>query len=287
MDSTSTIRNPKSGRSQRMRRRLITNVAFTGLAIVFLINTITMQSASLRNSSWTTGYILLGCLFFLAAYNLRKKLSFLPRIGTSRLWMQLHIYVALFSIALFVGHIGLRIPDGSFEQLLAALYVIVAGSGVYGLYVTRTVPRKLTVVQNEVIFENIPGVRRELIQRARRLILDSASSTDVLAKFYVNHLIYFFEKPRSLAYQVSPSLRRSKHLISEINDLNRYLSEPQRQKSRVLARLIQAKEDLDYHWAMQGKLKAWLFVHVGLTYSLLIVAVLHGIMAHSFGGGLR
>lgn len=280
-------KNKPTGRKSQLRRRLFAGITLSVLCIVLLYGFTNMQSASLRNASWMTGYVLMGCLFFLAAYNLRKKLPFLPRVGSSRMWMQLHIYVALISIAIFISHVGFRIPNGAFEQLLAALYVIVAGSGVYGLYVTRTVPKRLTAVNNEVIFEQIPARRQSLILHARKLILESAKTTDVLAKFYVNQLIYFFEKPRSIAYQLSPSLRRSKQLTAEVKGLDRYLSEPQREQSRQLTDLIKAKEDLDYHWALQGKLKIWLFVHIGLTYSLLLVAVLHGILAHSFGGGLR
>ena len=284
---TSPRKSLRGRRKAWLRRRLMLGIALTVLCINGLAMLVQMQTASLQNSAWTTGYLLIGCLFFLAAYNLRKKLSFLPQLGTSRLWMQLHIYVALISIAIFVAHVGLRVPYGSFEQLLACLYLIVAGSGVYGLYVTRTVPKKLSAVNSEVIFEQIPQRKQELIVRARRLVLESARSTDVLARFYVNHLAHFLEKPRSLAYQVSPSLRRSKQLVADIEGLDRYLSEPQRGTSRQLTKLVRAKEDLDYHWALQGKLKIWLFVHVGLTYSLLIVAVLHGLMAHAFGGGLR
>ena len=165
--------------------------------------------------------------------------------------------------------------------------MIVAGSGVYGLYATRVIPRKLTALQNEVIFEEIPERRLQLTARARQLVLDTARHTDVLARYYTNHLIHFFEKPRSLAYHLSPSLRRSRQLVSEIEGLDRYLSEPQRQASRQLTTLVREKEDLDYHRALQGRLKIWLFLHIGLTYGLLITAVLHGVMAHAFGGGLR
>ena len=276
-----------AGRMSQMRKRRFTGIAISVLCIILLWGLVSMQSASLQNSAWMTGYVLMACLFFLAAYNLRKKLPFLPRVGSSKMWMQLHIYVALVSIAIFIGHVGFKIPNGAFEQLLASLYVIVAGSGIYGLYVTRTVPKRLTAIRNEVIFEQIPAHRKRLTSLARTLILDSAKTTDVLAKFYVNQLVYFFEKPRSIAYQLSPSLRRSKQLMAEIQGLDRYLSDSQQEQRRQLSDLIQAKEDLDYHWALQGKLKVWMFVHIGLTYSLLLVAMLHGIMAHSFGGGLR
>ena len=277
----------RRGRITKMRHRRYMGFTLLILAVVILIALVNMQEAGLRNSSWSTGYLLGGCLFFLAAWHWRKKLSFLPRTGGSRMWMQLHIYVALFSIAVFVAHTGFRIPNGAFEQLLAGLYLLVSGSGVYGLYATRTVPKKLTAVENEVIFEQIPQRKKEIVRQARQLVLSSAQSTDVLARFYVNQLIYFFEKPRSVAYQVAPTMRRSKQLVSEIEGLDRYLSRSQRGASQRLCSLVKEKDNLDYHWALQGKLKVWQFVHIGFTYSLLIVSVLHGVMAHSFGGGLR
>ncbi len=247
----------------------------------------TLQRESLQHTAWTTGYSLFGCLLFLAAFNLRKKLPFLSASGTSAMWMQLHIYVAFFSIAVFLMHIGLAVPNGVFEQALALLYVTVAGSGVYGLYMTRTIPGKLTATGFEVIFEQIPEKRRQLVACARNLILETARSTDVIAKFYLHRVAQFMERPRSLAYNFSPSLRTSKTLIEEMRQLDRYLSATQRESSRQLTTLVRKKEDLDYHWALQGRLKLWLFVHIGLTYGLVLVSVLHGVIAHAFGGGLR
>jgi hypothetical protein len=43
---------------------------------------------------------------------------------------------------------------------------------------------------------------------------------------------------------------------------------------------------LDFQAAMQWRLKMWLFAHIGLTYPLLMLAVLHGWLAHLFDGGL-
>ena len=172
-----------SGRRRQLRRRLfalLSLLCFCSLVVWIITN---MLHASLRNPAWTTGYLLMTCLLFLTAYNWRKKLSFLPRIGSSRAWMQAHIYVALFTNVIFFSHIGFSVPNGSFEQMLATLYVIVAGSGLYGLYITRTIPRKLTTLNNEVIFEQIPMLRRRLVHQARQLVRNSAESTDVIAKF--------------------------------------------------------------------------------------------------------
>jgi hypothetical protein len=74
--------------------------------------------------------------------------------------------------------------------------------------------------------------------------------------------------------------------LSEIEDLDRYLAPPHRETGRKLADLVRRKDDLDYHRALQGRLKVWLFLHIGLTYSLVILAVAHGVAVHLFHGGL-
>jgi hypothetical protein len=95
------------------------------------------------------------------------------------------------------------------------------------------------------------------------------------------------ERRRSLAYALAPSMRRSRSLVSGLRELDRYLSPPQRESWHKLAGLVREKEDLDFHRAMQGRLKLWLFVHIGMTWGLLLFSVIHGVLAHSFGGGLR
>lgn len=244
------------------------------------------QNQNLQRSAFLTGLILLGCLVFLTAFNLRKRISFLPQLGTAAFWMQLHIYVGLCTFVIFGWHIAWQFPSGWFEQILAALYLLVAGSGIYGLYLTRWLPRRLTALKDEVIFERIPALRHAIANRTRQLVLQARESSDVLAKFYVNKLAGFFERPRSFAYLVNPNGRRRRQLIAEIQDLDRYLAEDQRAVSRKLRQMVQQKDDLDYHFAVQGRLKVWLFVHIGMTYSLLLFAIVHGLMAYSFGGGL-
>ena len=75
--------------------------------------------------------------------------------------------------------------------------------------------------------------------------------------------------------------------MRELKGLDRYLEKDQRSVNQQLTKFVHQKDDLDYHYAIQGRLKLWLFVHIGLTYGLLAAAVMHGIMAHAFGGGLR
>ncbi|MEM7455151.1 MAG: hypothetical protein AAF456_12450 [Planctomycetota bacterium] len=268
------------------RRRLkYAMIAIISVAVIGLL--VWLQNRNLRHSTFFTGYLLMGSILFLTAFNLRKKIPVLPAFGSATMWMQLHIYVGLSTFAVFGFHIAWRIPNGMFEGLLAFLYLAVALSGVYGLYATRIMPRRLAALKEEVIYERIPALQRQLATSAKRLVLEACESTDVLARFYVNKLATFFERPRSLAYMINPSGRRRKQLLDEITDLNRYLGEQQRPVGAQLSEMVQQKDDLDYHRVVQGRLKLWLFVHIGMTYSLLIISIIHGIMAHAFAGGLR
>jgi hypothetical protein len=102
----------------------------------------------------------------------------------------------------------------------------------------------------------------------------------------VNRLSKFFECRRGLAYMLVPTGRKRRQLVAEIEELDRFLAKDDRRISRELAIMVRKKDDLDYHTAMQGRLKLWLFVHIAITYSLLIFSVVHGVLAHAFGGGL-
>jgi hypothetical protein len=271
----------------RFAKRRIRSAAIAIVLTVVFVLVIAALNQTLNHGSHVSGYVLFVAIVFLALFNLRKKLTFLPMLGTARAWMQLHIYVGLSTFIMFGVHLSWRIPNGQFEMVLAGLYLFVALSGVYGLYITRVLPKRLTNLPEEIIYERIPAFRKRLTLQARELVLSAAETSDVLARFYANRLAAFFEQPRSFSYVIKPSSRQCRQLVSEIQDLDRYLSSSHREVGKELAAIVKQKDDLDYHHAIQGRLKVWLFVHIATTYSLLLFAVLHGIMAHAFGGGLR
>jgi hypothetical protein len=199
--------------------------------------------------------------------------------------MQLHIYVGFGSFFVFLWHVGFTLPRGVLESCLAAIYVTVFASGVLGLFWTRTIPRRLTALREQVIFEQIPQLRQQLVRQVHEMLFQSPSKSLVLCQFYVQRLASFFERRRPISYLIRPNGQACRALVNEIEDLDRYLSLPQREAGRKLAELVRRKDDLDYHLALQSRLKVWLFVHIGLTYSLVMVAVVHGVLAHAFHGG--
>jgi len=94
---------------RRKHMMLLTLVACAGLSYIFFL-----LQQNLRHSSHWSGYILMASIVYLAAFNLRKKLPFLPVLGSAAIWMQIHIYVGLSTFLLFGFHVAWRIPNGQF-----------------------------------------------------------------------------------------------------------------------------------------------------------------------------
>jgi hypothetical protein len=247
-------------------------------------------SHELPNYAYLSGWALMAVMILLALYNMRKRLPFLS-LGSSEAWLQVHVYAGFFTVVLFLIHLNFRMPTGWFEGTLAWLYVFVTGSGIVGLFFSRVLPRRLATRGGEVIYEKIPALRHALRQEAEALALAGGASavapSPVLADFYLLHLHDFFQGPKYFWPHLLDSRRPLNALMREVDEVRRYLNEAERVTLQKLADLVRRKDGLDYHHALQATLKLWLFVHLPLTYSLMIFSVLHVIIVFAFSGGSR
>lgn len=241
---------------------------------------------ALRSSSFFTGWLLLGAIVFLAAFNVRKKLP-APPLGSGAAWMQLHIYAGLATAGLYAMHAPVRWPGGVLETALAGLYAATFVSGLIGLYWTRTLPKRISRVSQEVVYERIPALRGALRDQAQATVLQVVRSggTTTLGEFYKARLHDYFSRRRGWRYRLWPDSSLRKSLLAELTDATRYLSDAERRTAEDLFSLVRSRDDLDYQEALVWRLRTWLFVHVGLTYPLLATAGLHAWVAHLFYGG--
>src|SRR5688500_18774372 len=179
----------------RDKRRIIRNSIFLVLACVGLVWAYQKFAPKLPNFDYFSGIALLVAIIFLAAYNVRKKLPFLP-LGSSETWLQWHIYVGYFTFALFLVHLEYRVPTGWFEIVFSIVFSIVMLSGIGGLMLSRQIPRRLTTLGGEVIFERVPTYRRMILDRAEQIALKSTEETQspTLLEFYTKHLRTIFEE---------------------------------------------------------------------------------------------
>ena len=256
------------------------------LATVLLL-TEAIGSAALLKTGLATGWSLLVLVVGLALYNVRKKLPFLP-LGSAATWLQIHIYLGLFSGILFVLHLQWQLPSGIFEIVLALLYSAVFVSGLLGLIFSRVFARRLSIRPGEFLFQRIAPMRHQLLNQVERLVIqcmETTKSTGV-PEFYARRLKPYFERPRHFWYHLILSNRPVSLLLSELQSLERYLNGTERDVMRQIGEFIKQKDDLDYHFAHQATLRYWLFAHVPLTYALLCFAAIHVVLVYAFAGAM-
>jgi hypothetical protein len=251
----------------RFRRQFIFGVLVLIAASVAALWTHARFSRALPDYAFLTGWILFAAMLVLTFYNARKKLPFLP-LGNAELWLQIHIYLGLFTALLFFIHLNFHAPRSGFEITLAALFALVTGSG-------------------EVIFEKIPALRHALKTEAESLALGPDAPSALIAEFYARRLAPFFAGPKNFWLHLTESRRPLHALLAELDDLRRFATEQERATLEKLAALVRQKDGLDYNRALQLALKLWLFVHIPLTYALLIFTLLHIVLVFGFSGGAR
>ena len=268
---------------RRFAGRRLRNVAILILLAAGLVLLDRLLGLTFRDAARTSGWLLLGMVVFLAGYNLFKKFPYLP-LGSSAAWLQFHIYVGLLSVVIFGLHGGVSVPRGVFDAILAALYVSVAASGVFGLIVSRMFARRLTSRGGEILFDRIPRKLGLLRRAARRVVQRSLAETQstLLPDFYIARLEPFFAAHRHLGHHLVHSSRPTNALVAEIRAQLRYLNEAESEYLTRVEGLVAEKDDLDYQYAHQAVLRYWLFMHVPLTYALLVFAVFHVILVHAF-----
>jgi hypothetical protein len=268
------------------KRRTINS---TVLVIVALASwfSISILEASIRATSFWTGWLLFFLVVTLGLFNGRKKLPFLP-LNTAAAWMQYHIYAGLFAILVYLAHAGFHLPDGALEFSLCILFVLIAVSGVVGLILSRVIPVGLTTRGEPVLFERIPSLRLKLQREVEDLVVECAREhqTTTISDFYTNRLDQFFRAPRNIIYHLAGWTRPIRELEREIAAMDRYLNDSEREVVAQILERASLKDDLDYQWARQLILKGWLFVHIPLTFSLLILLALHIFVVYGFRGNL-
>ncbi len=278
-------RAPRPIARRLLAGRRLRSLAVTAVCLALFSLVVQYLDDNLYGSSRFSGWFLSSAILILAAFHWRKKVPVLAGLGSASGWMQFHIYLGLSTFVMFGWHVHWTVPQGALEQALAAVYLAVAISGVYGLYLTRTTPRKLALLSRQFIFEQIPARRWEVSRRARALVAVNQPGNEILERTYVNRVAEFLERGRGWTFIRRPNGGACRRLIGELLALDRYLAPEQRETSRQLMNLVREKDDLDYHEALQGRLKGWLILHVGMTYSLLTLMLVHMVMVHAFSGG--
>ena len=264
------------------RKRIFKLTMAAGLALsVYLIDKVVGFSQS--EASLLSGWLLLSGLVVLLTLNLRKKLSFLA-LGRVKNWMQIHVYLGLILLAVFPLHINGLIVDGIFESVLYGCFMLVSLSGLIGIFISRAIPQRLSQRGDHVILEQIPSHRYALSNAVEEELgfIAGTKGGDVIENFHREKLKPFLEQPSGFFSHLTGPGRPYLAWRNEFQLLHRYLDDAQLERLNNIEAILLKKIDLDYHRSGRLLLKLWLFIHVPLSYTLLIAVLFHVYLIYGF-----
>lgn len=256
-------------------RRLFSGL-FVIASLLLLVVLTGVHRIGFAGGSNFTGFTLLATIILLCLIGARKRIPVLP-LGSMSTWTQFHLYMGLFSVGVYCLHVPAIIGEGRFEGGLSILFLAVAGSGVYGIYASRVVPRKLTVLEGRNQSNPSGWQYQQLARTAGELLaqLQDNRSKHVLGHELAGDLSTFFNQRPSPACAVVPLGIRRQRLLNGLGDANRSLQRADQNITSQLARLVRHRDDLDQHYALRLRLRVWLVIHGFLSLVLLVGGLLH------------
>jgi len=268
-------------------KRRVVRFAMLFVVAVIIVYVNTAYANALYKSEFFSGWILLALFLFLIIFNARKKLSFLP-VGSVYSWAQFHVYGGFLIAFVFFLHIEFSVPNGAFDSLLAFLFLIEVVSGFVGLLLHRIIPKNLARSQldDDILYERIPGIRMNIIAEIEELVTQSivADGSNAIPDFYREKLQPFLKRPMDFWVHLFNARRVYVSWGRTIESLHRFLNENELATLAKIRGLTMTKIDLDARYAKQSIMKRWLFLHIPLSYSLLLFLFIHMILVYSFYG---
>ena len=239
---------------------------------------------------------------FAAALGARKKKP-LWRVGRVEFWLKGHIWLTILTIPLVGFHCGWT--WGSQHTTVALLlYIVVMGSGFFGLAMQQFMPVLMKErLPREVVFEQIPNIRRRILEAADELHADCTPPDPANAGKAVAgkvSLIGMTEIPTEdlqSAEQIRTFLdgdampylrlkRGSGHKLGgqRMSDeafrlLKLNVTPKWRPRVEELQGWCDERRRMDLQTRLQHWLHGWLLIHVPISLLLIIVTLWHAIIA--------
>ncbi len=256
-----------------------------GLAAVAVVGAHHVLRATLRPAALWTGGILYALVLGLALFNGRKKLPFLP-LARASTWLQIHVWAGWLSLLVFLLHTSWHWPHGRLEQMVGAVFVLTAASGVFGWHLSRLLPPRLTRSGEPLTYERVPEFRQAIRRQVEELVRAAEKKTEssTLGDFYLEHLSAYLDRQPYLLSPLRGGGRAHHAIMARLEAIERYLHPDERADAARLREWIEAKRNLDIQYAGQRLLRLWLFVHIPATYALLLLGAVHGWIAFSYSG---
>jgi hypothetical protein len=244
-----------------------------------------------RDPRYLDGWVLAAGMGLQLYFHIAIKTASLSPKSALR-WRKIHIFLGYLLVAAFVSHSDFSLPDTGFEWALWAGFMLVTLSGIFGTYLAWSLKAKHGIDES-VSYERIPARRAELARDVHAVVTKTDPAAAAIAlpapphnawiiDLYSTHLRDFFQGQRNFAAHLIGSQRPLKRLTDEIDNLSRYVDQRSQEKLAAVKDLVIEKDRLDFARVYLGLAKGWLFVHVPVTYALVVLTVLHVLIVYAF-----
>jgi len=249
----------------------------------------------LRDPNYLNGWLLASGMSLQVYFHVSIKTGNMPPKAAKR-WRRIHIIVGYVLVAAFLSHTDFTLPDTGFEWALWLGFMLVTLSGILGTYLAWAVRAK-GWIDELVSYDKIPARRVEIARDVRAVVamtdraaaaiaLPAAPHDAWIMDLYTNHLQEFLKGQRNRVPHFLGSQRPLKRITDEIDSLSRFVDQRGQEKLAMIKDMVIEKDRLDFARVHFGLTKGWLFVHVPVTYSLVVLIVLHVLVVYSFSSGV-
>jgi hypothetical protein len=231
------------------------------------------------------------------------------RLGRTYWWVQGHAWLGLLSFPIIILHGGFK-PNfwgGPLTQVIMWTFVVVWLSGIVGLILQQIMPtRLLNHVPMETIYEQIDHIIAQLRDEAAGIVkgVQEKTQEDPFA---------FDAVPAGAATAVAPvrtgtdaetklstfydvqvkpvladrmpktaTLAKERQAVAAFSQLRDSMPPALKKPVEELAEICEERRQLARQRRMHLVLHGWLFVHVPLSYGLMVLATIHAIQAVRF-----
>ena len=248
----------------------------------------------LRDPRYLDGWILVGGMAVQVFFHIAQRtVRMSPKIV--KRWRRFHIFMGLLLFAIFLMHTDFSLPDTGLEWGLWLGFVLIALSGVFGIYLSWSIETKRRIDEN-IGYDRIPTRRAELARTVRAAVTgaQSAGGTGALPslpydgwiqELYAKHLRDFFKGQQNYTAHLLGSQQSLTRLTDEIDALSQYVDQRNQERLSVIKDMVLEKDRLDYARVYLGLTRAWLVVHGPVAYALVVLVVLHVLVVYAFSSG--
>jgi hypothetical protein len=249
---------------------------------------------ALRDPRYLDGWVLAVGVILQLSFHIAIKRAGLSAKSAKRS-RKIHIFLGYLLIAAFLSHTDFSLPDTGFEWALWTSFVLVTLSGIFGTYLAWSLEAKRGI-DERVSYDRIPDRCAELAREVHVVVSKTNPTVAAIAlpappydawimDLYTNQLREFFQGQRNFTAHLFGSQRPLKRLTDEIDHLSSYVDPKSQEKLAAIKNLVVEKDRLDFARVYFVLTKGWQFVHVPVTYALMVLMVLHVVVVYAFSSG--